>query len=177
VRFFVCLVIALTLAGVSLEGQAGPRGAAPAHAPAKPADGHAATPAKPTVAPAAVQVAPAKPDAHGAAKAPAGAPQAIQAPKAPEALQAPSKDRPRSLEEAAEAIAAALAARGMRPAARRPLSLTGAPAPPRAPNVKRYTLYWPEEDIHWDVQWPIITDRVALTWGDEPEAEDRPASD
>jgi hypothetical protein len=68
----------------------------------------------------------------------------------------------------------------MKPAAERPLALTGAPAPPRAPRLKRYTLYWPEEDIHWDVRWPIITGRVALAWDEEPkpeEAQDLPASD
>jgi len=65
----------------------------------------------------------------------------------------------------------------MKPA-QRALAPTGAPAPPRAPRVKRYSLFWPGEDIYWNVQWPIITGRVALTWEQAPEEDqDLPASD
>jgi len=28
----------------------------------------------------------------------------------------------------------------------------------------RYAVRWPSEPVHWQVQWPMPTGRVALTW-------------
>jgi hypothetical protein len=146
VRAAVSFVVVMLLAGATLEAQD--------HAPAK------AAPAKPTVAPP-------KPVVHEAPKPPA-------APAAKPAAPAATKPPARTLEEAAEAIAAALAARGVKPAAR-PLALRGTPAP-RAPRIPRYSLYWPDDDIDWQVQWPIVSGRVALSWDDADPAQE-PASD
>jgi hypothetical protein len=151
VRAAVSFVVVILLAGATLEGQehAPAKTAAPAHQPAAPA--------KPTVAPP-------KPAVHEATAKPTVAPAA-----------APAKPPVRTLEQAAEAIAAALAARGVKPASR-PLALRGRPAPAREPRMKRYSLYWPEDDIDWQVQWPIISGRVALSW-DDPATAREPASD
>lgn len=159
-RSILSFVVVMMLASASLEGQAGPRGSAqppkvvkvetppvPVPTPKPAADTHAAPIA-------GTNVAPAKPVAH-----------------APEKPAAPPV---KTLEQAAESIAAALAARGVRPAART-ASASAAPAV-RAPRIKRYSLYWPADDTHWDVQWPVISGRVALTW-DEPAAASEPASD
>jgi hypothetical protein len=187
VRGPISFVIVMLLAGASLEGQAGPRGTQPAkvvkpeappakaHAPAPVVDAHVA-PAKPVVQGAvqgavqpAVQGA-AKPAAHAETK-PAAQAAATAKPVAPAPAKAPTK----SLEEAAESIAAALKARGVRPPSR--ARAESEPPAPRAPRLKRYALYWPPDDTKWDVQWPVISGRVALTWGDTLESSNQPASD
>lgn len=102
-----------------------------------------------TVKPAPVKVVEvAKPVVAGAK--PAAAPSKPPAP-------APKK----TLEQAAEAIAAKLASRT--PAPDR-LSRPPAPARPRVTRVPRITLRWPADDIQWDVQWPTPSDRVVLSW-------------
>jgi len=195
-RGALSFVVVMLLAGASLEGQAGPRGsqpakivkaeapAAPAHAPAPVVEAHVA-PAKPVVQGAAkpvVQVE-AKPvvqaAVHGETKAVAPAPakpgvQTAATPGAP-AAPAPAKPPARTLEQAAESIAAALAARGVKAPSR--ARSDSEPAAPRAPRIKRYALFWPPDDTKWDVQWPIISGRVALTWDDAPETSHQPASD
>jgi hypothetical protein len=117
---------------------------------------------------------------HGAAKAtgagPRGTPPAVkpaapkaEAPKpavepakAPAAKPAAVKPH-RSLEEAAEAIAAALAARAGAP--RPPRVMGGAPAPrAAAPTYRgpRYQVRWP--DLQWEVEWPAESERLSLDW-------------
>ena len=170
---------------------------AKAHAPAPVVDAHVA-PAKPVVQPAVQRAAKpvthaetkppaeptAKPGAHAetkpAAQQPAkpGAPAAAAAKPAAHAAAtakpvapAPAKAPTKSLEEAAESIAAALKARGVRRSSR-----ARAESEPSAPRLKRYALYWPPDDTKWDVQWPVISGRVALTWDEPSESSDRPAS-
>jgi hypothetical protein len=177
---------------------------APAHAPAPVVDAHVA-PAKPVVqgtakpvaqgeAKPAVHVearpgaqpaakptehAEAKPAAHAETKpaAPVPAKPGVQAAAKPGAPPPPAPAKPpaRTLEQAAESIAAALAARGVRAPSRS--RSDSEPAAPRAPRIKRYALFWPPDDTKWDVQWPIISGRVALTWDEPSETSHQPASD
>ena len=190
-RGAISFVVVMLLAGASLEGQAGPRGTQPAkvvkpeappaqaHAPAPVVDAHVA-PAKPVVQGAAkpavhVEAKPeAKPAAHAETKAvPPPAKPGVQAAAKP-AAPVPAKPPVKSLEEAAESIAAALKARGVRPPSR-----ARAESEPvaRAPRIKRYALYWPPDDTTWDVKWPVISGRVALTWDEPSETSNQPASD
>lgn len=149
-RHAISFVVVMMLAGASLEGQAGPRGSAQ---PVKAV--RVETP--PIPVPAAKPVV----DTHAA---PVAGTQV-----------APAKPPVRTLEQAAESIAAALAARGVKPAPR-PSSDSPAPRIARAPRVPRYSLRWLEDDLHWDVQWPVVSNRVALTW-QESDATSHPASD
>ena len=189
-RGAISFVVVMLLAGASLEGQAGPRGSQPAravkaeappaaaHAPAPVVDAHVA-PAKPVVQGAAKPVVhgEAKPAVHGEAKPamPAPAKPVAHGEAKPLAPAAPAKPPAKTLEQAAESIAAALAARGLKRPARTE-SQAERPAPP-APRIKRYALYWPPDDTKWDVRWPVISGRVALTWDDPSESSNQPASD
>ena len=170
-RGAVSFVVVMLLASASLEGQAGPRGGAPQPAKVVKVE----TPPVPVAKPAAdahaapvagTKVAPAKPVAHAPA-----------APVAPAEPAKPAAKPPaRTLEQAAEAIAAALAARGAKPAARAAAATHSSAPVVRAPRVKRYTLNWPADDTQWDVRWPVVSSRVALTWEDPSDSAEPVAS-